>query len=82
MLNATTREYPTHKPYQDRTRRNQENGRLAQNPDQPTTFIEVQQYLDFTYGASSVDITLPNNARARLVVAANGRVYLQVPVNS
>ena len=49
-------------------------------PNEETTFIEVQQYLDFKYGASSVDITLPNEAMVKLVVGAGGRVYFQIPV--
>ena len=80
MLNATKWDYPTHKPKRERTRREPENGLLLREPNERTTFIEVQHYLDFKYGASSVDITLPDNSRAKLVVGADGRVCFQVPI--
>jgi hypothetical protein len=81
MLNATKWDYSTHKSNRERMRRELETRLLVREPDERTTFIEVQHYLDFKYGASSVDITLPNNTRATLVVGADGRVYFEVPIN-
>jgi hypothetical protein len=81
MLNATKWNHPTRKPNGGPSRREPDNGLLARTPSERITYIEVQQYLDFKYGASSLDITLPNKTRARLVVGADGRVYFQVPIS-
>lgn len=81
MLNTTKWEVLTHQPKWEQAHREPGNGQLARALDEETTFIEVQHYLDFKYGANSVDITLPGDVRARLVVGAEGRVYFQVLAN-
>jgi hypothetical protein len=82
MLDATKWDYPIHKPNRERSRRELDNGILVREPNERTTFIEVQQYLDFTYGASSVVIKLPDESTVKLVVGADGRVFFQVPFDS
>jgi hypothetical protein len=79
MSNATKWNHRTPEPNGGPSHREPGNGLLARTPNERTTYIEVQQYLDFKYGASSVDITLPNKTRAKLVVGADGGVYFQVP---
>ena len=79
MLNVTKLDYSAHQRNRDYTRRARNNGRVARQANEATTCIEVQHYLDFKFGASSVDITFPDNSTATLAVGADGRVYVQVP---
>jgi hypothetical protein len=80
MLNATKWNHTTYRPNRKRTRE-LEKELLARKPNERTTFIEVQHYLDFKYGTSRIAITLPDKSTAKLVVGADGRVYFEVPIN-
>jgi hypothetical protein len=54
------------------------NGSSTQEANPSTVIIEAQRYLDFKYGKTTIDITLPDGATATLLIGNHGQAFFRL----